>query len=473
MDSLVCIYTLSDRLLVFVRENQMQESNPPALQVDLERGTYSVNRLRYFLKYTPFEGYYRTIFEPVEKDRQSEYRMLLENRFDADEMGKMDECLRTFFQRQQITTEWWESLPFEWKTWIIDGVIRKKVRDGKEIAGSDPISQWKEIERVKEYCHGRKPNWAFLQAVGAIESIVIDISCHSETRECLLNPDWEEDGLKVNMFFHDFETKWENAYVLDTIPFMAFPELRGLKINPWALDDLDFLKGLPALEYLEIKNCSRCLPPGWEGWEALRSLRKLKYLVLEKGKEMEILEMRKLQTVIVKDFARVSFPCFQNCSSLKRIEIEADVIRHGNGEIPRLETLSLCCRKAYVDRYGRKHTAFVTTDLQNIRNQEQNKKTGEKIRLQIIDRQEEEKVFDYFLRRFQGVQCVFGKKKEKYPLLAEFSVRENSGLKEMITPDRRLQIPKWLKMTAGSCHVFCPVKQRYWQRKNGESYYLV
>lgn len=470
MDSLVCIYTLSDRLLVFVRENQMRGNNPPALQVDLERGTYSVNRLRYFLRYTPFEGYYRTIFEPVEKDGQSEYRMLLENRFGADEIGKMDECLRASFQRQYITTEWWESLPFEWKTWIVDGVIRTKVRDGKEMADSDPISQWKEIERMKEYCHGRKPDWAFLQAVGAIESIVIDISCHSETGECLLNPDWEEDGLKVNMFSDDFETKWEKAYVLDTTPFMAFPTLRGLKINPWGLDELDFLKGLPALEYLEIKNCNRCLP---FGWDVLRSLKKLKHLILEKGGEMDNLEMENLQTLVVNDFAKVSFSCFQNCTSLKRIEIEADIIRYGNGGIPTIESLSLCCRDVYVDRYGRKHAAFVTTDLQNIRNQEQNKKTGEKIRLQIIDRQEEEKVFDYFLRRFQGMQCVFGKKKEKYPLLAEFSVKENSGLQGMIAPDRRLQIPKQLKITAGACHVFCPVKQRYWQRKNGESYYLV
>ena len=240
MEALVCIYTLSDRLLVFVWENEMWENNPSALQVDLERGTYSVNRLRYFLKYTPFEGYYRTLFEPVEKDRQGEYRMLLENRFGADEIGKMDECLRTSFQRQHITTEWWENLPFEWKTWIIDGIIRKKRKTGRKIEGDDSISQWNEIERFKRYGYGEKPDLAFLQDIGAIDGLVINISCNSETGECLLNLDWEEDGLKMNMFFHDFETKWEKAYVLDTTPLMAFPALRVLKINPWGLDNLDF-----------------------------------------------------------------------------------------------------------------------------------------------------------------------------------------------------------------------------------------
>lgn len=448
----------------------MRGNNPPALQVDLELGTYSVNRLRYFLRYTPFEGYYRTLFEPVENDRQSGYWTLLENRFGTDEIEKMNVCLQATFQKQEITAEWWKSLSFEWKTWLIDGVIRKKTNERREIAGIDDIYKCKDIERMKKYCYGEKPDEVFLKEIEAVDGIVINISSNSETEECLLNPDWEEDGLKMNMFSGDFETKWKKAYVLDTTPLMAFPALRGLKINPWGLDELDFLKGLPALEYLEIKNCNRCLPTGWE---TLRSLSKLKYLVLEKGTEMEILEMRKLKTLIVKDFEKVSFPCFQNCSSLKRIEIEADVIRHGNGGIPTIESLSLRCRKAYVDRYGRKRGAFVTTDLQNIRDQGQNKKTGEKIRLQINDGQEGEKVFDYFLRRFQGVQCVFGKKKEKYPMLVDFTVKENSGLQGMITPDRRLQIPKQLKITAGVCHVFCPVKQRYWQRKNGESYYLV
>lgn len=105
MDTLVCIYALSDKLFIFVRKNEVQESNPPALQVDFKHGTYSVNRLRYFLRYTPYKGIYRTLFTPVEKDKRGKYRELLISSFGISDIEKMNHRLQSIFQKQEVTVE--------------------------------------------------------------------------------------------------------------------------------------------------------------------------------------------------------------------------------------------------------------------------------------------------------------------------------------------------------------------------------
>ena len=469
MDTLVCIYALSDKLFIFVRKNEVQESNPPALQVDFKHGTYSVNRLRYFLRYTPYKGIYRTLFTPVEKDKRGKYRELLISSFGISDIEKMNHRLQSIFQKQEVTAEWWQRLSFEWKTWIVDGIIRLKRRWVKDKTMNDSMSLWEKEEWMK-YCYGKYPDPDFLRVVKAVDDIKINISGNSDTGECLLNPNWDNAILKLNLFPSDFKTKWETAYVLDILPFMAFPSLRRLQINPWRLDDLDFLMKLPKLEYLEINNCNRCLPAGWD---VIKQLNRLEYLKLEKGGEMEDLKMESLRTLVVNDFSRVTFPCCQNSMSLRNLSMDADIIRYNDGDPLRLETLLLRCREVYIDRFHREHPVILPFEIQDISNQKTSDSESEKIRLQVMDDQEENQVIEYLMCKFQGVCCTFERKEKKYPLDIEFTVRKNSGLKEMVIQDKRLKIPRKMERKAGSCHTFCSIRQRYWQKNNGKNHTLI